>query len=228
MSAEAESNLYSRQFAAARRPRFAGEPRSAYLAYKRGIDVAITLLTSPLIVPIIGVLALLIRWLDGHSAFYCQPRLGKDGRQFNLWKLRTMVPNAEQRLELYLAADPAARAEWEETQKLVNDPRITSLGRFLRKYSLDELPQLLNVFRGDMSLVGPRPMMPHQFQFYPGSAYLSMRPGLTGLWQIGARNQSTFAERATYDARYASTISFATDLGILLKTPAVVFKGTGL
>ncbi|WP_246753091.1 sugar transferase [Sinorhizobium sp. BG8] len=182
---------------------------------------------APLALAIVGVLALLIR-LDGEGAFYSQPRLGKNGKVFKLWKLRSMVPQAELRLEEYLEGNPEARAEWERTQKLRDDPRITRLGKYLRKYSLDELPQLLNVFIGDMSLVGPRPMLPEQRPHYPGTAYFDMRPGLTGLWQISDRNNCTFAERAMHDTRYAAMMSFGADLWILSMTPVAVFKGTGL
>ena len=138
-----------------------------------------------------------------------------------------MVHNADASLEMHLAADPAARAEWDLTQKLKNDPRITRFGRILRKSSLDELPQLWNVFRGDMSLVGPRPMMPSQSSLYPGQAYYRLRPGITGMWQVSARNESSFAERAGFDADYDNTISFKTDMGLLWATVRVVLRGTG-
>ena len=127
-----------------------------------------------------------------------------------------MVIDADQRLAAHLAADPALRAEWDETQKLKNDPRITAVGRLLRKTSLDELPQLWNVLKGDMSLVGPRPMMPEQRALYPGRAYYSMRPGLTGPWQVSDRNETSFAGRAEFDAAYARRMSLRTDLVILL------------
>src|SRR5690606_7861082 len=112
--------------------------------------------------------------------------------------------------------------------KLRHDPRITWVGRFIRKYSIDELPQLLNVLTVDMTLVGPRPFLPEQRQHYPGAAYYSMRPGLTGLWQISERNGCTFAERAMHDTRYAAIMSLATDVKIMLKTVSVIFRGTGL
>jgi len=201
--------------------------RSAYLAAKRSFDILVTLAVAPFVLVIVGILALLVR-LDGGSAFYRQPRLGKDGRVFTIWKLRTMIPNAEQRLQEYLNENAAARVEWDRTQKLRNDPRITALGWYLRKYSADELPQLLNVFLGQMSLVGPRPMCPDQRLQYPGIAYFDMRPGITGLWQISERNGCSFAERAMYDTRYAGIRSFATDMWILAMTPLVVLRGTGL
>lgn len=201
--------------------------RSFYRIAKRGFDIMVTLMLGPLALIIVGILALLIR-LDGEKAFFCQPRLGVGGRVFKLWKLRTMVPDAERRLQEYLNATPMARVEWDRTQKLQNDPRVTRIGKYLRKYSADELPQLLNVLLGDMSLVGPRPMLPVQRSDYPGSAYFTLRPGMTGLWQISERNMTTFAQRATYDARYASTVSLSTDLWILSRTVFVVLRGTGV
>ncbi|MBW9065793.1 sugar transferase [Rhizobium herbae] len=203
------------------------KPRFLYFGAKRAFDVVVTLLAAPFALAIVGICVVLIR-SDGGKAFYRQPRIGKGGRVFNLWKLRTMAPDAEQRLQTYLAADPVAKAEWETMQKLRNDPRITRLGKCLRKYSVDEIPQLYNVLVGDMSLVGPRPMLPEQRQHYPGTAYFDMRPGLTGLWQISERNGCTFTERALHDTRYSGIMSFSTDLWILMRTPAVVLKGTGL
>lgn len=201
--------------------------KPVYLAMKRGFDILATLAAAPFVIAIVGALALLVR-MDGGSAFYRQPRLGKNGKVFSIWKLRTMVPDAELRLQEYLMQNAAARVEWDRVQKLKNDPRITTLGYYLRKYSADELPQLLNVFLGQMSLVGPRPMCPEQRPQYPGSAYFDMRPGITGLWQISERNSCSFAERAMYDARYAGIMSFSTDMRILLLTPLTVLRGTGL
>jgi lipopolysaccharide/colanic/teichoic acid biosynthesis glycosyltransferase len=138
-----------------------------------------------------------------------------------------MVHDADARREDHLAQHPAARAGWNRTQKLRNDPRITPIGRVLRKSSLDELPQLWNVLKGEMSLVGPRPMMPSQAGLYPGTAYYALRPGITGSWQVSARNESSFADRARFDADYDQRISLATDLLILLATVRVVLRGTG-
>lgn len=194
--------------------------------FKRGIDVLAVLLSLPVILPLLGTLALAIS-LDGHSPFYRQKRLGLNGRIFTLWKLRSMVAGAEARLEAHLSADPAARAEWTLTQKLKKDPRITGIGRVLRKSSADELPQLWNVLRGDMSLVGPRPMMPDQARLYPGTAYYALRPGITGSWQVSARNESCFADRARFDTDYEQRISAAADFAILLATVRVVLRGTG-
>ncbi len=193
---------------------------------KRWVDVALVVLVAPFIVPVVLVLALVLK-LTGHSPFFFQDRVGKDGRIFKLWKLRTMVPDADARLRAYLQSDANVRQEWETFQKLARDPRITEFGQFLRKSSLDELPQLWNVLVGDMSLVGPRPMMVDQQDLYPGSAYYALRPGLTGTWQISERNHSTFAQRAEFDAEYERSLTFIRDLKILLATVGVVLRATG-
>jgi len=212
------------------REAFAPLPSGLYRRYfKRGLDGLSVLLAIPIVLPLVLILGLLIR-LDGGPVFFCQDRIGRHGRVFRLWKLRSMQVDAERRLEEHLAADPAARAEWDETQKLKVDPRITPLGRLLRKTSLDELPQLWNVLRGDMSLVGPRPMLPDQEPLYPGTglrAYYSLRPGLTGFWQISARNEASFAARAVHDVLYARRMSLLTDLLVLAATVRVVLRGTG-
>jgi len=193
---------------------------------KRVLDLAIVLAAAPVALMIVAVFAPLIM-LDGGSPFFSQARVGRRGRVYRMLKLRSMVKNAEERLEAYLAADPERRREWDETQKLRHDPRITRIGCFMRKMSIDELPQLWNVLRGDMSIVGPRPMMPSQRPLYPGTAYYALRPGITGLWQIQARNASSFADRGEYDARYFRTLSLRTDLRIILQTVQVVLRGTG-
>ena len=193
---------------------------------KRFCDCMLVLLAAPFVLPLVLLLALAVR-SDGGPAFYSQERIGRNGRIFRIWKLRSMRVGADALLESHLAADPAARAEWTTTQKLREDPRITPLGRPMRKVSLDELPQLWNVLKGDMSLVGPRPMMPAQTALYPGVAYYELRPGLTGFWQIRDRNRTTFAGRAAYDTRYAERLSFLTDLRVLAATVRVVLRGTG-
>jgi len=127
----------------------------------------------------------------------------------------------------HLTASPAARAEWDSTQKLKNDPRITRFGQFLRKSSLDELPQLWNVLLGDMSLVGPRPMMTSQQSMYSGTAYYALRPGITGYWQTAGRNATTFEARAGFDTAYEADLSLGTDVKLLVQTVGVVMKATG-
>ncbi len=193
---------------------------------KRAFDVSAVVFSLVIVVPVILMLALLVA-RDGHLPFYWSDRVGRGGRVFRMLKLRTMVPNADLLLDEHLATDPEARFEWEKTQKLKSDPRITRFGRFLRKSSLDELPQLWNVLVGDMSLVGPRPMMPAQRQLYPGLSYYSLRPGITGLWQVSDRNECTFAQRADYDRTYEQNLKFSEDLRLLLATANVVRKGTG-
>ncbi|ESR23051.1 sugar transferase [Lutibaculum baratangense] len=197
-----------------------------YLSVKRSIDLAGALLIGLALLPLMLVLAVLVA-MDGGSPFYTQERLGQHGRTFRIWKFRTMVLDAETRLADLLARDPEARREWTHTQKLKKDPRITPVGGFLRRYSLDELPQLWNVLIGDMSLVGPRPMFEEQRVLYPGTAYFALRPGMTGMWQVSKRNASAFAERSRFDNEYAQLLSFRTDFTILMKTVGVVFRGTG-
>ncbi|MGR3273307.1 sugar transferase [Thalassococcus profundi] len=193
---------------------------------KRALDVTLVLIAALPVLIILMVLAALIS-LDGGSPIYLQKRVGRSGRVFHMWKLRSMVMNADALLEQHLARDPALRREWNHTQKLRHDPRITRIGRIIRKTSLDELPQLWNVLRGDMSLVGPRPMMIDQQDLYPGTAYYALRPGITGFWQTSVRNESSFAERAGFDTDYLRKLSFATDLRVLLRTVKVVVNGTG-
>ena len=193
---------------------------------KRALDLFLVFLSMPVWLPVIVIGALLVM-MDGQSPFYRQNRLGRHGRVFRIWKLRTMVVNADDKLEAYLASNPEARAEWDATQKLKRDPRITFVGRFLRKTSLDELPQIFNVIAGDMSLVGPRPMMVSQKDLYDGASYYALRPGLTGLWQVSERNECHFTDRVRFDNTYAATMSLATDLRVLMRTVGVVLRGTG-
>jgi lipopolysaccharide/colanic/teichoic acid biosynthesis glycosyltransferase len=193
---------------------------------KRALDILAILAAVPVVVPMVAGLAILVA-RDGGRPFYTQERLGKDGKVFRMWKLRSMVTDADVRMESYLADNPEARAEWDSTQKLKNDPRITPFGQFLRRSSLDELPQLWNVLKGDMSLVGPRPMMVNQRSIYPGTAYYRLRPGITGYWQTAGRNKTTFEARAEFDAAYEAEVTLMTDLRILARTVGVVLKGTG-
>jgi exopolysaccharide production protein ExoY len=205
----------------------AGKPVGLYRGYfKRAFDILAVVLVAPFVLPVVLVMALLVI-RDGGSAFYSQDRIGRGGKVFRIWKLRSMVVDADERLEDHLASDPRARAEWDEHQKLKRDPRITQIGRLIRKSSLDELPQLWNVLKGDMSLVGPRPMMPTQARLYPGRSYYRLRPGLTGFWQISDRNKTSFASRAAYDTQYARRLSLPTDLFVLFATVWVVLRGTG-
>lgn len=166
---------------------------------------------------------------DGGSAFFGHPRVGRGGRSFRCLKFRSMVPKADVVLAELLATDADAREEWNRDFKLKNDVRITAVGRFLRKTSLDELPQLWNVLRGDMSLVGPRPIVTKELERYGADAhyYLSVRPGLTGLWQVSGRNNVDYATRVAMDVSYVKERSTLLDISILLRTFKVVFDGSG-
>lgn len=202
--------------------------RSIYRSgLKRITDLTLILLALPFVAPFLGLIALLIS-ADGHPAIFRQERVGLDGRRFTMWKFRTMVPNAEEMLERHLATSPTARREWDSMQKLTSDPRCTRIGRALRRTSLDELPQIVNVLAGDMSLIGPRPMLPKQQALYPGRSYYGLRPGMTGLWQVSKRNETAFSERAFYDDSYDSNLSVWQDIKILLRTVVVVIRGTGI
>jgi len=201
-------------------------PWSYRTHFKRIFDVLFVLFAAPIALPLVGLMILLVS-RDGASPFYRQRRVGMHGKPFGMLKIRTMVPDAQDRLASYLDSDSHARQEWDSTQKLKDDPRITAIGKILRKSSLDELPQLWNVLCGEMSIVGPRPMMEDQRHLYPGSDYYTVHPGITGLWQVSDRNKTTFAERARYDSEYCDKLSLKTDLGILVRTVGVVLRGTG-
>lgn len=194
---------------------------------KRAFDLLFVAMIAVPVGLVIAVLALVVT-RDGGPAFFRQKRVGKDGRIFYMLKLRSMVVDADSQLEAFLRDNPDARAEWDEIQKLTDDPRITPIGRLIRKTSLDELPQFFNVLRGDMSVVGPRPMMPQQVELYPGTAYFSMRPGITGFWQISERNECSFAERAIHDSNYDRALSLRTDVVVVWRTLFVVALATGV
>lgn len=194
---------------------------------KRLLDVLLGLIVLLLVAPVLMVLSLAL-WIESGNPFYFQSRLGRNGHVFRMWKLRTMVIGADRKLADCLASDPALKREWEMTQKLKNDPRITPLGRLLRRTSLDELPQIFNVLKGEMSLVGPRPMLPEQMDIYlHPEAYKALRPGITGLWQVTARNEEAFAMRATIDQYYHEKMSLRMDIRIIAATFGTVLNGTG-
>lgn len=201
---------------------------SFYMTYvKRLVDIFVVLVSAPITVPVTLLLILLIR-KNGGPAFFGQDRIGRNGERFVCWKLRSMVQNADQRLEDHLSDNPQARSEWDEFQKLRTDPRITPVGRFMRRSSLDELPQLWCVLKGDMSVVGPRPFLPQQQALYDGKIYYQMRPGITGLWQVSDHNETNFAARVSYDDAYAKKASLWTDIKIMFQTVFVMLRGGGL
>jgi lipopolysaccharide/colanic/teichoic acid biosynthesis glycosyltransferase len=202
-------------------------PRRPELGIKRLLDVVGALVGLILAAP---VMLLIFAYLSifGNPIFV-QQRVGRGGRLFPCFKFRTMVNGAERVLIDYLQSNPAAREEWQRTFKLTNDPRIRPIGHFLRKTSLDELPQLFNVLRGDMSLVGPRPIVPAEVPRYRSRirAYHRVRPGLTGLWQVSGRNLVSYRRRVALDAVYARRHSLALDALILAKTISVVIGARG-
>lgn len=196
---------------------------------KRAIDLAFCLALMPLALPLMAVIAILVGVESGFPVFYSQKRLGQDGRTFHLWKFRTMVRNAAEVLERSLANNPELKKEWAENQKLRNDPRVTRIGKVLRKASLDELPQLWNIVKGEMSLVGPRPIVHDEIAKYKEAypLYTKAIPGLTGLWQVSGRNHTTYTERITYDSYYVRNWSFWMDIYLLARTVTVVLTGHG-
>jgi len=179
------------------------------------------------VLPIMLAVAAAIRVQDGGPALFRHRRIGRDGKTFDCWKFRSMRVDAEARLQQLLADDPEARREWARDQKLRNDPRITPLGGFLRKSSLDELPQLINLLRGEMNLVGPRPIVESEIPRYGRrfKHYTAVKPGITGLWQVSGRNQVDYRRRVAMDSLYARRRSIGLDLWIVAKTaPAVLLK----
>lgn len=195
---------------------------------KRIFDISISLLILPVFLPVILILAVLVG-LDGGNPIFSHQRVGRGGRRFSCLKIRTMATDADRRLAEILATDPLAAEEWAQSHKLLNDPRITPIGRFLRKTSLDELPQLWNVIRGDMSLVGPRPVVPGELDRYGVHvrSYLGTRPGVTGAWQASGRNNVSYDERVQLDVNYVRDIRLLLDVSIILRTVRAVLGSTG-
>ncbi|MFQ4138820.1 undecaprenyl-phosphate galactose phosphotransferase WbaP [Nodosilinea sp. PGN35] len=193
------------------------------------LDIVLTLVVGLCLLPLLGVIAVLVKLDSPGPVFYGQPRLGQNNVPFVAWKFRSMVPNAERVLERHLEENPALRQQWELDHKLRYDPRITRVGHFLRRTSLDELPQLWNVLRGDMSLVGPRPIVEEEVFRYADkyTLYTKVLPGLTGLWQVSGRNNVSYEERVNLDAYYVRNWSVWLDVYILLKTIWVVVIGDG-
>ena len=192
---------------------------------KRSFDVSVALTMLIVFSPLIAGLALLVYSSSPGPVLYPHRRVGYRNRPFRCLKLRTMVVNGDEVLKRHLQRSPDACREWEETRKLKDDPRVTPVGHVLRKLSLDELPQLYNVLRGDMSLVGPRPVPNDELQRYGKSSrfYLRARPGITGLWQVSGRNTTTYQRRIAYDRAYVTKFSTATDIAILAQTlPAAI------
>lgn len=193
---------------------------------KRILDLLVAGCALVLAAPIMLVVALLIRLTTGGPALYSHVRVGFRGQPFHCYKFRTMVTDADDVLRAYLVSDPEAARQWEENRKLKCDPRITFLGRLLRKSSIDELPQLLNILRGEMSCVGPRPVMADELSRYGEAAgdYLSAKPGLTGLWQVTGRSCTDYSKRVALDSHYVHNWSLWADLAILVRTVFAVIR----
>jgi Undecaprenyl-phosphate galactose phosphotransferase WbaP len=196
---------------------------------KRLMDVILSFLGLLFLAPFLTLIAIMIKRESAGDVFYRQRRLGRNGQVFNLLKFRTMHQNADGILKEELARNPASKKEWDTYQKLQYDPRITRAGGFLRRFSLDELPQLWNVLKGEMSLVGPRPILVDQLELYGETIRecFRVRPGITGLWQVSGRNQTTFARRAELDLEYIQRWSAWLDIYILLKTIKIVIWKEG-
>ena len=200
-----------------------------YSFLKRTVDITASAAALLLLSPVFLVTSLAIRKDSDGPAMFTQKRIGKDGKLFEIYKFRTMVPDADKKLFEMLEKDEKAREEYKLNKKLKNDPRITKLGNFLRKTSIDELPQLINVLKGDMSLVGPRPYLPREIkdmgEYY--DTIIESKPGITGLWQVSGRSNTTFEERLHFDKEYNEKKSFTYDMGLLVKTVGSVVKGDG-
>ena len=205
---------------------FGGQDLPTGHRLKRGMDLVIASLAIVLLSPIMLAVAGLIRCVMGGPVIFAQQRVGLNGTLFVCYKFRTMRLNAEDLLVQHLAANPEAAAEWEARRKLMEDPRVGCLGNILRKSSLDELPQLFNVLRGEMSLVGPRPIVPGELHCYGAYARecFKAKPGLTGIWQVSGRNRLSYSDRVALDRYYARKWSVWLDLAVLTKTIPAVLK----
>jgi len=190
----------------------------------------LTIVSAPIWIPLYAIAAIIVLIFDGRPIHHRSSRVGAGGREIRILKLRTMQPDAASALAGILAADPALDREFRETFKLQNDPRVTGVGRWLRSWSLDELPQLLNVLKGDMTLVGPRPVLRSELEEYYAEAsasVLGVRPGLTGLWQISGRSLLSYETRVRLDTRYVSSCSLGTDIRILIRTLPCLIRRQG-
>ncbi|WP_411956304.1 sugar transferase [Arvimicrobium flavum] len=197
--------------------------------FKRGFDIIGVSAGILLLSPLFLMLAMLVKFSDGGRVFYGHSRIGRNRQVFQCLKFRTMVENGDEVLAAHFARNPQSREEWLATRKLQNDPRVTRVGAVLRRLSLDELPQMFNILRGDMSIVGPRPVVMDELELYGTAAayYLNSRPGLTGLWQVSGRNDVSYDARVAFDRHYVENWSFFFDLKIIVKTVPAVFSSRG-
>ncbi|WP_407429157.1 undecaprenyl-phosphate galactose phosphotransferase WbaP [Treponema sp.] len=199
------------------------------LFWKRFIDLFLLLLSSPVVLPVVIFVSIIIKITSPGPVFYGHKRSGKNGKEFKCWKFRSMVIDADKQLEKILAENPEMRAEWEKDRKFTNDPRVTKIGKILRKTSIDELPQFFNVLTGEMSFIGPRPVTEPELVKYGNKAefILSVQPGLSGMWQISGRSDTGYEERVTLDSYYIQNWSVWLDIWIIIKTVYVVLRGKG-
>ena len=197
---------------------------------KRLFDIYFSIFAICITLPVTIPIAIIIKLIDGGNIIYGHERIGKDGKKFKVLKFRSMYMDADKKLEEILKNNPEAKEEWEKTFKLKNDPRITPIGKFLRKSSLDELPQFINVLKGDMSVVGPRPVVEEELKKYykdKTKIYKSVKPGVTGYWQVEGRSDTDYDERIKMDEYYINNQNLLLDLEIIFKTIKVVFTGKG-
>lgn len=219
------SSIRTNRLPVAREQAFPTESRT-YEVGKRIFDVCFAFLLLPVAVPMMVLIGIAISLTSGWPLLYTQRRMGRYGRPFTIWKFRTMHRDGDTILSAHLEHSPQARAEWHNSRKLRQDPRITRIGRVLRQTSLDEIPQIFNVFAGQMSFVGPRPIVRREICKYGESFsyYLAARPGITGLWQISGRSALSYDERVILDEQYVRHWSLQADIRILLKTPRAVLR----
>lgn len=200
-----------------------------YDRVKRAMDASVAGLALVCLMPIMFMIAAWVKW-DGGPIFYGHERVGLAGRRFTCWKFRSMKQNSDQVLNTYLAANPEAAAQWALVRKLPHDPRVTWVGAWIRKLSLDELPQLWNVIRGDMAIVGPRPVTQDElvnYYYVYADCYASVRPGITGLWQVSGRSNLSYDHRVKLDMQYVHNLNWRMDTDIILRTPLAVLVSRG-
>ena len=200
--------------------------KNNYVHIKRILDIVMSIIGVILLSPVFLIIAIMIKATSRGPVFFAHIRVGKNGKKFKMYKFRTMYENAREMIKNFT---PEQKKEWEENFKLQDDPRITKIGKFLRKTSLDELPQIFNILRGDLSIVGPRPVVVKELRKYgkDKDKFLSVTPGLTGYWQVNGRSETTYDERIQLELYYVDHMSFWLDVKIFFKTFSTVFKKEG-
>ena len=200
-----------------------------YRFLKRATDIFLVLASAPVLLPVLLFVAILVRVCSPGPIFFFHRRISRNGSFFPMWKFRTMCTNSAEVLDEYLSSNPEARAEWRATHKLRHDPRITRLGSFLRRYSIDELPQIWNVLKGEMTLIGPRPIVAAEVEKYGAgfACYCRVKPGVTGLWQVSGRSKTSYPQRVALDCDYVQDWSLWSDMKILARTFYTLFAHDG-